>query len=149
MKCRTVHFATLDEALEDARGLLKSGYDRAGNWSLGQVGNHLTQGMKITLNGFPARIPVFLQQAFIAIYFRLFFLGRIGNALGMRVPTAEPQKLPVDDEVGLERLAAAIQAVNDADAAHWTRMHLWHCEHHLSFLIPKNDGTAKGETPKA
>ncbi len=148
MNRRTVRFATLDEALKDARSLLRSGYDRAGNWSLGQVGNHLTGGIEITLNGYGSWIPVFLQRAFIATYFRLFFLGRIGNTLGMRMPTGEPQKIPIDDEVGLERLTAAIGAVKEADAPHWTRMHLWHCEHHLSFLIPRNDGATTDEPSK-
>jgi len=128
--------------MEEARRLLQVGYDRAGNWSLGQVCNHLAMGIEMSIKGFLSRIPEVLQRAMVATYFRLFFLGKIGKRFNLRMPTEAPQKQPVDDEVGLQRLVAAIGLLKDADAAHWNRMHLWHCEHHLGFLIPHDKDAA-------
>ncbi len=136
MKRRTVQLASLEEVQDEAKRLLHAGYDRAGNWSLGQACNHLAIGIEMSTQGPMARVPKFLQRLLVETYFRFFFLGKLGNNLGLRMPTSAPQKQPVDDEVGLERLMAALHLLKNADAEYWIRLHLWHCEHHFSFLIP-------------
>jgi len=140
MKRRTIPLASLDGVLKEAQHLLQVGYDRAGNWSLGQACNHLAAEIEMTIQGPLARVPKVLQRLFVAGYFKLFFLGKIGNSLGLRMPTGIPQKQPVDDEVGLQRLTKALDQLKITEVPHWDRLHLWHCEHHFSFLIPRSDG---------
>ena len=140
MKRRKHHIETLEADTDEARRLLQVGYDRAGNWSLGQNCNHLAEAVDLTLSGFGQRLPRWLQRGFIFVFFRLVPLGAIGNLLGLRLPTSRPQKEPVDDAVGVERLEAAISRLQQARADHLIRFHLWHCNHHLSFLIPRDGG---------
>jgi len=141
MKRRTIQLSSLDGVLEEAQRLLRGGYDRAGNWSLGQACNHLAIGIEMTTQGLVARIPNLVQRLIVATYFRLFFLGKIGNRFGWRMPTNAPQKEPVADEIGVQRLSTAIGQLQKTNAAHWNRMHIWHCQHHFSYLIPTGDAS--------
>ena len=51
---RELRFATLDDARRDVRHLVAVGYDKAGNWSLGQACHHLAVWVRYPLDGFPA-----------------------------------------------------------------------------------------------
>ena len=133
MKRRVVRFATFDEVLAEAERLHRKGYRRTGNWSLGQICNHLAQAIDITLG---LRTPKPIQRVAIFCFLRLAFLGRIGNLLGLRVPTTRPQTEPVGDEAGIAQLKDAIARLQQADARHLDGFHLWHSGHHLGFLIP-------------
>ena len=134
MKRRAVQFATLDEILDDVRHLHEVGYDRAGNWSLGQICMHLSYGIDMSIE---VRIPRWFQRLYVACFFRLMFLGTIGNALGLRLPTGAPPKGPTDDDVGIARLEKEIARLKASENEPLTRLHLFHCGHHLSFLIPR------------
>src|SRR5690349_4688262 len=57
MERRTLRLPDYDALLADADHLLARGYDRAGNWNLGQVCYHLAALMELSLDGFPARFP--------------------------------------------------------------------------------------------
>lgn len=139
MDRRTIHFSQLGDVVAEAERLMESGYDRAGNWSLGQVCNHLAAAVDMTTRGIGSKIPSFMQRAFIATFLNLAFLGRYGNMLGLRVPTSVPQNIPIDDREGVTRLATAIEGLEAGGADHLMQFHLWHCQHHFSFLIPKGE----------
>ena len=84
MNRRSVEFRTLDDVLGEIECLRKHRYDRAGNWSLGQVCNHLSQEVDLSL-GKPIRwIPRSLQSLMLGAFLRVAFLGKIGTALGIR-----------------------------------------------------------------
>ncbi len=135
MQRRVVRFETLRDVLEDIERLQRDGYSRAGNWSLGQVCNHLAQAVALTEN---SRVPRVVQRIGIWLFLRSAPLGRIGNVLGLRLPTTRPQNVPVDDETGVERLTAAIDRVSSDEGNPTIAFHLWHCQHHLSFLVPEH-----------
>lgn len=138
MDRRTIHFAKLGDVTEEAERLKGSGYERAGNWSLGQVCNHLALAIDMTTDGIGAKIPLFIQRIFIGTFLKLSFLGKFGNMLGLRLPTSVPQKVPVEDGEGVARLSTAIEKLQANGAEHLVAFHLWHCEHHFSFLVPHN-----------
>lgn len=54
---RTLSFASLDEAVRDAEMLLAKGYDKAGQWSLGQCCGHLANWLSYPMDGFPKAPP--------------------------------------------------------------------------------------------
>src|SRR4051812_20851462 len=60
---RKLNFASLDDVVRDAETLLAKGYDRAGNWDLAQVCNHLAEWLRFPIDGFP-KMPVFLRPVF-------------------------------------------------------------------------------------
>lgn len=149
MERRDLRLASLDDAVGEARSLLTAGYERAGNWSMGQVGHHLGTVITLSMNGFPWR----LYWPLTAI-FRWMYLGRIlrHEVIRGRAPAPKFLRPPdaVEDASGVELFAAAVARFGAHEEKlhpspifgtlsreQWSEIHLWHAEHHLSFLLPK------------
>jgi hypothetical protein len=145
---RTPRFYSFDEVLVDADSLLANGYGRAGNWSLGQVCDHLANTMERSLDGFPSKSPLPFRVlarwvALPSILKHRQFKRRFPAPPYLEPPAAQ------DDRGALERLRAAISRLKGhagelqthpvfgrLTRSQWQELHLWHCEHHLSFLTP-------------
>jgi hypothetical protein len=155
MQRRTLRFHDFDQVLHDAEGLLAAGYTRAGNWSLAQVADHLTRTITMSLDGFPTLFawPVRLVA-------RWFALPRILRHQVFRRQVSAPKfLLPADvedDRTAVERFRSVIERFTRYAGPlrpspifgalgrdEWREVHLWHCEHHFSFLHPR-PGTAAG-----
>jgi hypothetical protein len=150
---RTPRFHSYDDVLGDAEAMHSGGYDRVGNWSLGQVCSHLGLAMDRAIDGFPTVYPAPFR--WVA---RWLVLGKLLNHQQQkrRFP-APPYLVPRDieeDRVGLEDLRAAVRRLKNHTGelklhpvfgkltpAQWTEFVLWHCEHHMSFLVPKKSTT--------
>jgi hypothetical protein len=143
---RTVHFRDYDDVVSDARSLLTAGYERTGQWGLGQICAHLATTMEMSLDGFPSLMPWPVR-----LVARWFVLGKVLRHQVFRRRVTAPAYLAppdaADDEAGLERLSAAIARLKGHSGAmqpspvfgrlspaEWRAVHLWHSEHHLSFL---------------
>jgi hypothetical protein len=140
--------------LREAESLRTSGYERAGNWDLARVCNHLAIVMEMSLDGFPMRpFPRLVRWAA-----RCLFLGSILRHQVFRWQIPAPHfTLPPDthdDWAAVERLRAALDRLlshagpmqpspvfGQLSAAEWWELHLWHCEHHFSFLWPNRAAT--------
>ena len=155
LTCRELRFHTLDAAVTDAEILLARGYERTGNWSLGQCAGHLANWLTYQLDGIPS-LPFFLKP--------IFWIVRKTSASKMLNKVIREQKMPigaatapasipsgdVDDRAELERFKiAASRWLNhtgpyvpsplfgDQSKAWFLALHLVHAAHHLSFLVPK------------
>jgi hypothetical protein len=146
---RTPRFHNYDELLADAQALLANGYERQGNWSLGQACRHVASTMEKSLDGFPDRASWLFEFAA-----RTFVLPNIlkHRQFNRRFP-APTYLLPPDgedDRAGIEamRSAAARLKAHPGELqrhpvfgkltrSQWQELHLWHSEHHLSYLVPK------------
>jgi hypothetical protein len=151
---RKLTFATLDEVVRDAEGLLANGYERAGNWDLAQVCAHLAEWMRFPLDGFP-RIPlllrpmVWLMRVTLGKKIRRTVLAEGFSAGGRTMPETVFQ-------AGGDAAAAVakLKEVAERFKAHTGPIHpsplfgpmtkdealqlqLRHCAHHLSFLVPR------------
>src|SRR5690349_8705952 len=150
MERRCLRFDGFDEVLSDADALLRSGYDRGGNWGLAQTCHHLAASLETTLDGFPRRMawPVRLLA-------RWLFLPTILRHGVIRVRLPSPAYLlppdAADEPVAVARLRTAVARFEAHSGAmhlspafgrlsreQWRELHLWHCEHHLSFLKPRS-----------
>ncbi len=149
MERRALRLHSYVEASREAEALLAVLYDRAGAWGLGEVAHHLAAALEMSLDGFPSRMPWPVR-----LVARWFVLGRLlrHRVLRRRVP-APSYLLPPrasDDRKGVERLQKALARVDahtgslqpspvfgTLSASEWREVHLWHCEHHLSFLVPR------------
>ncbi len=148
MERRTLRLGSYDDILRDADALLASGYRRAGTWNLGQVCHHLATFMEMSLDGFPILFP-----APVRWLARWLVLPRMlrHEVFRRRYPAPEFAAPPaeVDDRAGLDRLRAAVGRLKEhpgelkpspvfgrLSPEQWREVHLWHCEHHLSFLRP-------------
>lgn len=151
---RTLTLGTLDDLVRDAEALLAKGYDKAGNWDLAQVCSHLAEWLNFPVAGFP-KVPLVLRP--------VVWLARItvGQSMREKVLTqgfsAGTRTIPQTVFPAGGDPAAAVARLKDVAErfkAHTGPIHpsplfgrmtkdealqlqLKHCEHHLSFLIPK------------
>jgi hypothetical protein len=155
MERRTLRYHDYDDVLRDAESLLSSGYDRAGNWGLGHAAHHLATIMEMSLDGFPSLFPWPVRLAA-----RWLVLGRVlrHRVFRRRVPAPSFARPPDDaeDRAGVDRLRAVTERLErhtgpmqpspvfgTLTPEQWREVHLWHCEHHLSFLLPRAGGVAR------
>jgi hypothetical protein len=151
MNRRGLRFHEYDDILADVDSLLASGYDRAGQWSLGQMCHHTATVMEMSLDGFPGRLP----WLFRAIA-RRFLLRKIlrHHVFQRRFPAPKYIQPPdgEEDHAGVERLRAVLGRLKTHSGPmkpsplfgtltpeEWRELHLWHCEHHLGYLHPKQE----------
>jgi hypothetical protein len=145
---RLLCFQNYDEVLADADALLAKGYQRAGHWCLGQICHHLAATMEKSLDGFPSLMPWPVR-----VVARWLVLRSVLRHAPLRRTVAAPAYLlppdTNDDRAGLERLRAAVARLKchvgemkpspvfgKLSPDEWREVHLWHCEHHFSFLGP-------------
>jgi hypothetical protein len=144
---REVSFTSLDQVMRDVDRLL-AGHTTVGNWSLGQICNHLAAAMKGSVEGFDVRVPWLFRTLFGPVLKRrILRTGRMPE--GVKLPAKALPSPALDDRAEAEALRATIRlysAYSGPMAAHpffgpvpraqWTRLHEIHCAHHLSFLLP-------------
>jgi len=151
---RKLSFATLDEVVGDAENLLAKGYERAGNWDLAQVAGHLANWLSYPVEGFPKVTLVLRPVAWLVrtTAGKRMRDGIIANGFKPGTRTV-PETVPVaggnpaDAVARLRQAAERLKAHTgpivpsplfgpmDKDTA--VRLQLRHCEHHLSFLVPR------------
>ncbi len=152
---RELKFDTFDAIFADAQQLLTSGYDRAGQWSLGQCCGHLNNWMTYQLDGFP-KLPLLMRPMFFVFRNtaapKMFEEWLTSGAIksGMSTVARSVPPTDIDDTqavVGYRRAAEKWQAhtgplhasplYGEKPREDWFKLHLIHAAHHLSFLIPK------------
>lgn len=146
---RPLRFESLQDVLLDVETLL-SGYQMLGNWSLGQVCQHLAKVLDMSRTSSPEAGPHVLEERTRTIMKRRVFSSGV-IAAGVDVP-GSPLPDPadtLDDRAEVERLREAISAYlahTGPIGAHplfgalttdeGLRFQCVHASHHLSFLIP-------------
>lgn len=152
-KRRVLVFENLEDVLDECRRLMVVGYHHVGKWSLGQICQHLAAGMNQSVDGFKDPPPFWIPIA--KPYLRMFVLPTILRGGVIRARASAPKStLPsanADDEIRLAELEQAIARISDENCKfvaspifgtltpqEWRKFHLWHCQHHLGFLLPAN-----------
>lgn len=152
---RTLHFANLQEVIEDVKTLDERGYRTVGKWDLSQVCNHLADWMGFPVLGFPkAPFPIstLLWLLKVTVGKRqlqsILEKGEMGTGYSTMPETVHPPQ--GDHSKATERLREAIQRLKNhsgpihpsplfgaMDKETCVKLQLIHCSHHLSFLIPQ------------
>ena len=108
---RQLQFDSLGEAVADAEKLLARGYERAGNWSLSQVCDHMADWLTFPLDGFPkAPFPI---SAMLWVMKKTVGRKKFESYLSTRSFPAGKPTMPQtrhnvgDDSVAVARLKAA------------------------------------------
>ncbi|HVU86443.1 MAG TPA: DUF1569 domain-containing protein [Pirellulales bacterium] len=141
---RRLSFQSLDEIMPEVEQLLK-GHAVAGQWTLGQICNHLAGAIRSTArpaSTVPAATP---EQA--ALKERFFAAGVFPDGRPSPAPFVPSADLDLAEEV--TSLARAIERFQNATGpypAHpylgplsreeWVRFHAMHAAHHLGFAAP-------------
>jgi hypothetical protein len=146
---RQLRFNSLDDIAAEVERLAACTEVRAlGNWSSGQVLQHLASTMDNSIDGFPNFVP-----APIKLMLRLFMKRRFLTKPmppGFKLPAKAEKMLPgpTDWETALTNFRRAIERVKTETnrsshpafgpmtADEWNQIHCRHSELHLSFLVP-------------
>ena len=150
---RELHFNSIDDALAEAdrlAALERSGQLQClGNWSCGQVFNHLATWAEYAFSPNPLK-PPFIIKLMLRMMKKRFLYAPM--KVGAKIPKVENGTLgtePCDFEAGLARYKRAMTRLKTevptqpnvifGQMTHdeWKNMHLRHSELHLSFLQPK------------
>ena len=151
---RQLSFASLDDAVRDAEHLLAVGYDRAGNWDLAQVCDHLANWLTYPVAGFPkAPLPLRIVMAGVRKTMGRRLLAKfLRDGMRPNSPTL-PQSVAApggDPAAAVGRLRDAAKRFEGHAGEYGpsplfgklTRdealtVQLRHAAHHLSFLVPR------------
>ncbi|QDU74089.1 hypothetical protein Pan97_10930 [Bremerella volcania] len=146
-RLRDLKFATLEEAVVDARQLLESGYVRHGNWTLGQICWHLRTVQDPSIDGYPWFFSLF---AFLRPIVRRTLMPKILRGDSPRGIRTASIFIPANELNDNEEVAAFAESVErflqhqgtfhphpgfghlDLETLH--RVHAAHAAHHLRFL---------------
>ena len=147
---RTLDFGSLDQVMPDVDRLLE-GHSTIGNWSLGQICNHLATAITGSVEGYPMRAPWIVRKTIGPwVVGRILTTGRF--PAWIRLPEKYVPKPGVDARAEAEALRAALRLFASHAgplAEHplcgvsrevWDSLHCIHCAHHLSFAIPSGAG---------
>ncbi len=144
---RTLHFASYQDILDDVHAMAERPTHHLGNWSLGQICEHLSKAIEYAVDGAPFGV---------AWYFRL--LGPLFKKRtltqpmkpGFKLPQSAAEYLPsnTDAAAGIARLEGAIAKYQQAPELkphvifgrmsqdEWDQLNFRHAEMHLSFIVP-------------
>jgi Protein of unknown function (DUF1569) len=147
---RTIHFNSLDEYLAEADRLADAETDGklqlTGNWTLGQIFNHLATWIDYSYDGAPIKIPWLMRQILRPLKNRI--LTKSMRA-GSRIPGVADGTLATNVVPTAEALAHLHRNIDRLKASsptspsplfgpltheEWIKLHLRHAELHLSFV---------------
>lgn len=146
---RSLRFNTLDEIIVDAERCVAENYRTLGNWSAGQIFEHLALVMDGSIDGLPFRVPAPVR--FVLKFFkRRFIEGPMSP--GFNLPKSGASLEPpatTTTEAGLEHLRQAVArskattvrapspALGVLTREESDRLQMTHAAMHLSFLVPQ------------
>ena len=147
---RQPDFKSWPEALADIDHLQRAGYDRAGNWDLSQVVEHIGEGLRTALRGNSHRAAWIIRKFFGPMILQSIFRHRRMKA-GIKVPQWWLPGPTHDESVAVEQFRSEISAFQSMTTTpfphpffgaltkqQWNDFALIHAAHHLSFLIPRD-----------
>lgn len=146
---RDLHFDSVDEIVADAERMADGAHAQLGNWSLGEICQHLAQSLDSATDD---------NQVVPSLLFRLIgpFMKKrmISQTMtpGFRMTSKmQPVFMPKSDtstDEGLSALKTAVERFKLAQLparsptfgklsnAEWHQFHCRHAEMHLSFIVP-------------
>lgn len=141
---RQVHYDSLSELLADAERLAQVDVQTLGNWTPGQIYQHLAQSLDGSIDGLGFSLPAPVR-VLMSLFMKRKFLKEAIPA-GFK-STKEFIPPATSTESGLASLRAAVERQDrePSRAIHpafgkigrdgWNDFHLRHAEMHMSFLI--------------
>lgn len=147
---RKLHFDKIEEIQAEVERLARGEVRALGNWSPGQILEHLAIAMKGSIDGFQHKAPLPIR------ILGKFIKGRLLNkpmSAGFKLPKKSAQEFvpgPTSWEDGLADLRTAMRRLlsesqrrpspllGEMTKEEWNKLHCRHAELHLSFLEPVN-----------
>jgi hypothetical protein len=147
---RQLDFKSWTEALAEIDHLQRAGYDRAGNWDLSQVLEHVGEGLRTAQRGTEHRASWIVRKLFGPMILQRIFRDRRMKA-GIKVPQWWLPGATHDESAAVDRFRSEIAAFQEMTTTpfphpffgaltkeQWNDLALIHAAHHISFLIPRD-----------
>lgn len=150
---RKLQLKHLEEASQEVDRLLTVGYERMGNWSLGQICLHMRLTMESNMRGYPSWMVVLgfpLRPILKWFALPMILSGKSPNGIKTAPMFVPPND--VNDAEEVERFKSCVQEFLASDSplhAHpgfgmmtkegFNAFHAAHAAHHLSFLRSAGD----------
>ncbi|MEX0979336.1 MAG: DUF1569 domain-containing protein [Pirellulales bacterium] len=145
---RELHFANYGQLLDDVHTLAAGPTRPLGNWSLGQILQHLAKAMNMAIDGPP------FKPAWIVRMLGPFFKNRVISrpmSPGFRLPKNGAALIPAESDVAagvaaIEKAVARLEQNPDRKPHfvfgpmtrdEWDQLQFRHAEMHLSFITPE------------
>jgi hypothetical protein len=162
MTRRPLRFDSLADLRRELQSLAAQPYQRAGNWSLGQVCQHLRVMIDMSMDGYPMRVGWHLRM--LAPVMRFIFARMSSMPAGLKGPAdlmpAAAERVDEHDHEQLQLLLATLDRyeafseplkpsplLGRLSRAQWDRLHRIHAAHHLSFIVPTSRANLTAVTP--
>ena len=145
---RSVSYATLHDFVQDADRLASGKHKTVGDWTFGQILDHLATAMNGSIDGFPFKGSWF-ARTFVAPFIKNSLLTKPMKP-GFKLPKSADAYLPPNDANTTESLAKAKAAVERLGiekptvvhpllgylaTEEWMALHIRHAELHMSFVV--------------
>ena len=149
---RKVRYESLDDLLAEAERLADVPVRTLGNWSQGQIYDHLARSLDSSIDGVGFQLPLPMRMM-LSLFMKKKFLKK-ELPPGLRsTPRFDPAETTVSEALEALRKSVARQQNESARVPHpafcnivrdgWNDFHLRHAERHMSFLV-NGDSTAVG-----
>lgn len=147
---RTVRYETYDDLLADAERLAGVEVRTLGNWSYGQILDHLARSIHAMIDGPGFRMPMPMRFVMRLLMMKKMVHQELPPGFKFPVKVADRFCPPEDAQVGpsLAALREAVTRVQSTDqrglhpafgtvkTSDWDSFQLRHCELHMSFVQP-------------
>ena len=145
---RDIGYSTLEELRLDAEAIAAGPFATIGQWSYGQILDHLAKAVHCSIDGFPFRAPLWMRLG--APFLKNSVLTKKMQP-GWKLPKSADPYLPDAEATVEDALARLVKGIDRLDtenpeAAHpvfgklareeWIQLHLRHAELHMSFVVP-------------
>lgn len=145
---RTLSFKSYDDILADARAMNSQPTRHLGNWSLGQICEHLAKAIEYEVDGAPFPVPWYLRM--VGPWLKKRIITRPMKP-GFKLPKSAAEYLPVNTDAteGIDRLEKAIARYLQSPTLkphvffgpmtreECDQLNFRHAEMHLSFVVPQ------------
>lgn len=148
MARRSLQFTDFGQVLEDVNQLHRCGYEKQGQWDLGQICDHLGAFVRGTLDGYTFHVPWLFRFLFAGFALRrIMKTGKMPSGISSPIQASPPG---VDEGAAVARFRQDIERLQAHQGEwhpspffgrltpqQWRQLHLIHCAHHLGHLVPK------------
>lgn len=113
---RDITYATLDELIADAEKAAATNAPTTGNWSKGQIFEHVARVMDMNIDGFPFKVNWFFRLVSSKILLKRFLKN--GMPSGFKPSKSVATKLMPDDtdeQTALQHLRTAVERMKSLD----------------------------------
>lgn len=149
-----LYFDCLSDAIADVDQLHREGWSRAGNWSLGQILDHLNITLRFSFGDIPFYLPMPIRPIVKLVFWPTIVKGKPIRLRGVAPKKLQPRSEP-DESAFVQEFTELVKkhfAPNVEFAPihpvfgrlarqDWLLVQKWHVTHHLSFMVPSTERT--------